>query len=130
MEKVDYFNRNSETYKDKNTWLDGAFEEYGNLPNTTKALHANYKATTHKGKERPRSVTIVSDWPEGRIAYPGAEITLTATAVGFSENVRYQWQRSAGNDVWEDIPGETGITYTYILDDSTAQYSWRVAAED
>ena len=130
VEKVDYFNRNSETYKDKNTWLDGAFEEYGNLPNTTKALHANYKATTHKGKERPRSVTIVSDWPEGRIAYPGAEITLTATAVGFSENVRYQWQRSAGNDVWEDIPGETGITYTYILDDSTAQYSWRVAAED
>ncbi len=130
VEKVDYFNRDNAWFTKMDTWLDGAYEEYGTLPNKTTAIHANYKATTHKAKERTRGVSISSDWPEGKIAYPGAIITLTATPFGFGENVRYQWQRSAGNDIWEDIPGETGVTYTFILDDSTAHYIWRVVADE
>ena len=130
VEKVTQFNRNDAWFRKAESWLDGAAEEYGTLPNKTTALHANYNATTHKAEVRKKSVTIHSDWPEGRIAYPGAKITLTATAVGFEGNVRFQWQRSAGNDVWEDIPGANGITYTYILNNSTAQYVWRVVAED
>lgn len=130
VDKNKQFNRNATWFKNPDSWLDGAREEYGDLPNDTLTLHANYKATTHDAEERPRSVIIHSDWPEDRTAYPGAKITLTATTFGFGDNVRFQWQRSAGNDVWEDIPGANEITYTYILNDSTAQYIWRVVAED
>ena len=130
VQKVNMFNHNATWFKKAESWLDGAYEEYGNLPNNTVAFHANYNATTHKAEVRKKSVTIHSDWQEGRIAFPGAKITLTATAVGFGDNVKFQWQRSAGGGVWENIPGETGITYTYILNDSTAQYVWRVVAED
>ena len=130
VEKVTMFNRNDAWFRKAESWLDGAAEEYGTLPNKTTSLHANYNATTHKAEAQKKSVTIHSDWPEDRIAYPGAKITLTATTVGFGDDVRFQWQRSAGDDVWEDIPGENGITYTYTLNDSTVQYIWRVVAED
>jgi hypothetical protein len=130
VEKVDWFNRNDSWFKKRESWLDGAFEAYGTLPNKTTALHANYKATTHKAEERIRSVTISSDWPKGVLAYTGARITLTATLDGFSDNVTLQWERSTNGTDWEPIAGETGITYTYILDDSTAPYVWRVVAED
>ncbi len=131
VRKENKFNNNASWFTDTTKWLDGASKElFGVTSNDTMGYHANYRATLHKGKERTKSVTIESDWPEGKIAYPGAKITLTATPVGFGENVRYQWQRSAGNNVWEDIPGENGITYTYILNDSTVQYIWRVVAED
>ena len=125
------FNNKANWFTDTTKWLDGASKElFGVSSNDTMGYHANYRATLHKGQKRVESVTIDSDWPEGKIAYTGAKITLTATPVGFNENVRFQWQRSAGNDVWENIPGANEITYTYILDDSTAQYIWRVVAED
>ena len=130
VQKNAKFNKNEKWYPQDVGWLDGARAQYGDLGNNYVCFHANYRAITYDAKERPRSVTITSDWPEGKIAYSGAKITLTATPVGFGENVRYQWQRSAGNDIWENIPGENGITYTYILDDSTAQYIWRVVAEE
>lgn len=131
VKKEERFNNKENWFTDTTKWLDGASKELlGVTSNKTMGYHANYRATLHKGEKKTKNVTIDSDWPEGKIAYPGAKITLTATPVGFSENVRLQWQRSAGNDVWENIPGETGITYTYILNDSTAQYIWRVVAED
>ena len=131
VKKEERFNNKEDWFTDTTKWLDGASKElFGVTSNKTTGYHANYRATLHKGKKRVKSVTIESDWPEGKIAYTGAKITLTATPVGFNENVRYQWQRSAGNDVWENIPGANEITYTYILDDSTAQYIWRVVAED
>lgn len=131
IKKEDRINGKASWYADDSGFLDNSKSDYANLPNETQAFHANYKATLHKGKDRPaRRVTISSDWPEGKTAYPGAKITLTATVFGFGENVKYQWQRSAGNNVWEDIPGENGVTYTFILDDSTIQYIWRVVADD
>lgn len=126
--RQDRTNGNDDWFNDERGWLDGA--NYAEEGNDVVAYHRDYKATLHKGTKKSRSVTISSDWPEGKIAYPGAKITLTATTFGFGENVKYQWQRSAGNNVWEDIPGENGVTYTFILDDSTIQYIWRVVADD
>jgi hypothetical protein len=83
-------------------------------------------------EEKPEySVKIVSSWPEGKTAYTGAEITLTAELTGFTGTPRIQWQhRSADGENWENIPGANKITYTYILNDETAEYVWRVEAED
>ncbi len=130
VDKNKQFNRNVTWFKNSDSWLDGAREEYGDLPNDTLTFHANYKATTHDAEKRTRFVTITSDWPEDKIAYPGAEITLTATTTGFGDNVQYQWQRSVDHTNWEDVPDANEITYTFILDDSTAQYSWRVVAKE
>lgn len=128
VEKVDMFNRDEKFFKDRSTWLDGAYEEYGNLPNNTTAFHANYKAITHKGVKPERSVTITSDWPEGKPAFVGTEITLTAYPVGFDgQNYTLQWQRTEDFNEWEDIPGENNLTYTYTLNEETVKYHWRVA---
>lgn len=124
------FNGDEKWYKNDAGYLDNSKSDYEGLPNQTPSYHANYKATTHKGKERKRSVTISSDWPAEKVAYPGARITLTAHPVGFGENVKYQWQRSTNRENWENIPGETGKTFTYTLDNSTAQYFWRVVADE
>ncbi len=130
VEKSERFNKNNTWFGKHESWLDGSFEEYGDLPNATVSYHANYKATTHKGTPRPRKVTIESDWQEGKIGYPGAKVTLTATLEGFSENVRLQWEYSTDASNWTQQPGANGITYTYTLDETTAAYYWRVVAED
>ena len=130
VQKVNYFNRDAKWFKKAEGWLDGAYEEYGSLPNETVAYHANYNATTHKAEKREKSVTISSDWPEGKIAYSGAKITLTAELQGFSENVTLQWQYSTDLENWIDEPGANAISYTYILDETTAYYYWRVSADD
>ena len=131
VQKVNYFNRDAKWFKKAEGWLDGAFEEYGSLPNETVAYHANYNATTHKAVERSeRSVSIESSWPAGKVAYTGARITLTAKLVGFSKNVKLQWQYSTDAENWTDEPGANAIEFTYTLDNTTAQYYWRVVADD
>lgn len=128
--KSERFNSNVKWFNNTASWLDGSYEQYGSLPNNTVAFHANYNATTHKAEQRARSVSIESDWPEGKIAYPGAKITLTATLEGFGENVTLQWQYSTDLENWTDEPGANGISYTYTLDETTANYYWRVSADE
>ena len=128
--KSERFNSNVKWFNDKASWLDGSYEQYGTLPNNTVGFHANYNATTHKAKQRERSVSIESNWPEGKIAYPGAKITLTAKLEGFGENVTLQWQHSTDQENWTDEPGANEISYTYTLDETTAYYYWRVFADD
>ncbi len=128
--KEDKVNNNETWYNDINGYLDGSYTQYEGKQNQVEGYHANYAATLHKGKERKRSVTISSNWPSGKVAYPGARITLTAHPVGFGENVKYQWQRSTNRENWENIPDATGATFTYTLDNSTAQYFWRVVADE
>jgi hypothetical protein len=114
-------------------WLPGAKESFGDLAenNNTMAFHADYCAVLHKGKPiTERKVTISSDWPEGKIAYLGAVITLTAELDGFSENVTLQWEYSTDTKNWTPQPGANELTYTYVLDETTSLYYWRVVAED
>lgn len=138
VEKVDRFNGDANFFKNRDTWLDGAFEEYGNLPNDTKSIHANYKAITHKGvkpevveetwDQTQMSISITSDWPAGKPGYRGARITLTAHLTGFEgKQYKLQWQYSDGGD-WKNVEGANELTYTYTLDEKTTTYNWRVVA--
>ncbi|MBE5789786.1 MAG: hypothetical protein E7325_09075 [Clostridiales bacterium] len=83
-----------------------------------------------EGKEKtPMSIRVISDWPKGQVGYPGAKITLTAELTGF-EGIDYilQWQYSTDYVNWVDQPGANGMTFTYELDETTTQYTWRVVA--
>ena len=135
VEKVDMFNRDEKFFKDRSTWLDGAYEEYGNLPNNTTAFHANYKATTHKGVKPERSVTITSDWPSDKIGYVGLKITLTAQLTGFDgltegTDYRIQWSYTTDKQNWITVNGAEGATFTFTLDEVTTYYTWRAEAVD
>lgn len=130
VQKLGRINNSRTWFENEAGWQDGAKAQYGSEKNETPGYHANYRVRLHKGQEQRKSVTIRSNWPEGKIAYTGAKITLSATLEGFGENVRLQWQRSTDLEKWEDISGATGMTYTYTLDDTTVQYSWRVTADE
>jgi hypothetical protein len=93
----------------------------------------------HKGKpitetatgidEDGISVTITSSWPEGKPAFIGTMITLTAHVSGDNgREYTLQWQRSEDGSTWTDLVGEEGQTFTYELNEDTARYSWRVVA--
>jgi len=58
----------------------------------------------------------------------GDSITLIAVFEGY-ENTTYtkQWQYDAGNG-WVDIDGANGNSYTFVINESNMEYSWRVQA--
>jgi len=125
------FNENANWYKNPNGWLDGSYEQYGDLPNDYRSFHANYNITTYKGVEAPKKVTITSSWPDGKPAFRGTEITLTAELTGFEEGqYTLQWEYSQDRINWLPKTGETGKTFTYTLDEDTSKYYWRVVAND
>jgi hypothetical protein len=136
--KSERFNGNETWFKNTESWLDGSFEQYGStLPNNTKAFHANYNATTHKAEARPeRSIELISDY-NNAVGYIGLKITLTAQLTGFDglelgKDYRLIWQYSPvkGGDDWVNIEGAEEMTFSFILDEKTTRYSWRVIAED
>lgn len=57
--------------------------------------------------------------------YIGQEINLFANLEGF-ENEEYtiQWQCSKDRVNMEDIPGATGSTYSFVMDEITFYYKW------
>jgi hypothetical protein len=129
--RQDRINGNEEWYNNEDGWLDGSKEQYGADGNAIVAYHANFIATTYEGVKRERSITITSDWPEGKLGYVGLKITLTAHLTGFDEGTyRLQWQHSTDAKTWIDQEGATGETYTYVLDETTTHYKWRVVAID
>ena len=72
---------------------------------------------------------IESDWPANKPAYEGTPITLTAVLTGF-ENKSYtlQWQHTTDGENWIDEPNANEIQFTYVMNDTTAKYTWRVVA--
>jgi hypothetical protein len=134
VRKEERINGNDSWYNNDDGWLDGSREQYGdegeNLPRMTPGYHANYKATLYKGTKPPKSVKITSTWPSDKIAYPGTEITLQGEITGFSENVKLQWQHSTDKEKWINEKDANELTFTYILDDVTAKYYWRLVADD
>ena len=76
-------------------------------------------------------IRISSDWPMGKMGCVGDRITLTAELTGF-ENKEYtlRWQYSTDLENWTYVPDAYGITYTYTLDETTTNYTWRAVAED
>ena len=85
--------------------------------------------------ERNPVITLESDWPQGKPAPSGTMITLTANLFGFDgltegEDYILQWQYTLDGENWTDESGANGITYTYELNATTAQRTWRVVARE
>lgn len=76
-----------------------------------------------------RAIKLSSDWPADQPAYAGTMITMTAELIGF-ENVDYtlQWQYSVDGNEWINEPNANGTTFTFELNETTVQYTWRVVA--
>jgi hypothetical protein len=99
------------------------------------SIQGNYRVTAKPGilvieNGVYRAIKLTSDWPAGEPAYAGTMITMTAELIGF-EGLDYtlQWQHSTDKKEWEDEPGANGISFTYELNETTCQYSWRVVAK-
>lgn len=98
------------------------------------AIQGNYRITKLPGvmtveNGTYRAIRLTSDWPEGQPAYAGTMITMTAELIGF-ENLNYtlQWQYSIDQKEWTDEPGANGTSFTFELNETTVQYTWRVVA--
>ena len=76
-------------------------------------------------------IIAYTDWPEGRMGFPGAVVNLSSELIGF-ENKEYtlQWQHSLDGTTWIDEPGANEDTYTFVLDEQNARYIWRIIAID
>jgi hypothetical protein len=97
-------------------------------------IQGNYRVVAETGvltveNSVYRAIKLTSDWPAGQPAYAGTLITMTAELIGF-ENVDYtlQWQYSVGDNEWVNEPGANGTTFTFELNETTVQYTWRVVA--
>ena len=114
-----------------NTEKDGSGTYYDESSIVHLTSNLNLYAQWVSEADNPLEIRIVSDWPTGKVGYVGARITLTAKLIGF-DNRQYtlQWQYSVDNENWIDISGAHDITYTYTLDETTTQYTWRVVAQD
>lgn len=72
-----------------------------------------------------RSVNIYSDM--GETVREGDLITITGELIGFhGQQVDLQWQVDDGF-FWEDVPGATGLTYSFIATSQSINYSWRLS---
>ena len=98
------------------------------------SIQGNYRVVAEPGiltieDSVYRAIILTSDWPAGEPAYAGTLITMTAELIGF-ENIDYtlQWQYSVDNSEWINVPGANGMAYTFELDETTVQYTWRVVA--
>lgn len=77
------------------------------------------------------AIVITSDWPDGKPAYVGTKIKLTANLTGFdNKDYTLQWQHSTDQETWIDEPGANDIDFTFEVTETTGQYTWRVVARD
>ena len=78
-----------------------------------------------------RGVSITSSLVKGEPVYEGTEVTLTAHPAGF-EDTEYtvQWQYSTDMVNWFDAENGNSLSFTYVLDDQTVQYRWRVIVSE
>ena len=95
----------------------------------------NYKVTAQAGiltaeGGTPKTIKLTSDWPEGEPAYEGTVITMTAELNGFDDvDYTLQWQHSVDLEEWTVEPEATGTSFSFALDETNVQYTWRVVAK-
>ena len=57
---------------------------------------------------------------------PGDIVVLTSKLEGLDDyTVYYQWQVNKGNG-WENVPGATGDSYSFVASVETLSYGWRL----
>jgi hypothetical protein len=72
------------------------------------------------------SITVVAEEPSVEI---GGQLTYVAVPKNIDlETARWQWQRSSDAKAWTDVPGETSLKYTYVVDEENSGYIYRVIA--
>ncbi len=114
-----------------NTEPDGSGTSYSEGHYVKLTGNLNLYAQWVRSDEGQLIIKIESDWPAGKPAYEGTEITLTAKLTGFEgKEYTLQWQYSTDLENWIDEPGANNITYTYTMNETTATYTWRVIAKD
>lgn len=72
-------------------------------------------------------ITSVSD---DEVVGIGSTITLTSQVTGVPDGTMlvYQWQNDASG-AYENVPGATSSTYTYVVDEETNNCDWRVQVQ-
>ena len=77
-------------------------------------------------EEEKRRVVIRSS--QGAIVTEGDQIILTSELFGFGDvPVEYQWQVDRGDGTgWTDVNGANKFKYTFIANEETIRYSWRL----
>lgn len=115
-----------------NTKADGSGTSYNGGAYLRLSQNLHLYAQWAESGEGKLVIMVESDWPVGKPAYAGTIITLSARLTGFEKkDYTLQWQYSPDNrETWVDIPGANGMTYTYEMSESVADYIWRVVARD
>lgn len=64
---------------------------------------------------------------EGETLTKGMPVTITATIEGVPDGMNYmlQWRNDASGD-FQDVPGETGMSVTFVADEWNVNCSWRL----
>lgn len=115
-----------------NTERDGSGTEYSAGHYVRLQGNLNLYAQWIPANNGEMIIVITSDWPDGKLGFVGAEITLKAELTGF-EGKQYtlQWQYAVGDsDEWIDIPNTDSLTYTFKLNEVNTHYSWRCVARN
>ena len=122
-EKIGY------TFVGWNTAKDGSGDNYDTADQAVTGNISLYAQWSEN--EDLLEIHAYSDWPDGQLAFVGAMIPLRAELIGF-ENKEYtlHWEYSADGINWIPIPDTNSLTYTYILDEQTANCKWRIVADD
>ena len=93
-------------------------------------MQGNYRVNYVPGKFEIAGepvVEIESSLLPGQLVFQGTEVTLKARPAGFGDaQLSYQWQYSTDGENWTDIGGANDAVYMYIVDESNAQYYYRV----
>ena len=114
-----------------NTAADGNGKNYGEGEYVVLTENLHLYAQWKSVQDGKLVIVITSDWPSGKPAYTGTEITLTANLTGFeNKNYTLQWQHSTDLENWIDEPGATSINFKFVVDAITGQYHWRVVARN
>jgi uncharacterized repeat protein (TIGR02543 family) len=116
------------------TFVGWTYEDGTTFEPTVKLTHdiviyAQWNEATEK------TVQVESDWPEGKLGYVGAKITLSAVLNGYDgltmgTDYKLQWQYKTTDSDWIDIAGAEGEQYIFILDEINTFYTWRVIGID
>ena len=93
-------------------------------PTEQPAEETEEEPKTEPNKKQSIRIYAVFD---GETLSLGDEVTLVAELEGY-DNAQYelQWQMSADNTEWVDVPGATGTSYTMVLTEENYHAFWRV----
>ena len=103
-------------------------DENGNpMVKETAPAGSDKMTTIHDELDPNRSIDIYVSWNGQEPAF-GGTVTMTAVLNGYGDaDCRIQWQRSADNASWADVPGGAGSRLSVQMTEENYLDYWRVA---